>query len=155
MKTFVLSFFIVTQNGKCANLRLREFPEIAFARKLYRAKISDFTVSFISPVTCLLPQAYATALRQITEPVSNLLFNDIYMWRTMTKPALMTFSNIKAINFNFNAKLTDFAMFSYRFNIWLTYCLVMCRLSQSRQHRLEKSSLTRQLIDVWTKATSR
>jgi len=44
MKTFVLSFFIVTQNGKCANLRPREFPEIAFARKLYRAKISDFTV---------------------------------------------------------------------------------------------------------------
>ena len=44
MKTFVLSFFIVTQNGKCANLRPREFPEIEFARKLYRAKISDFTV---------------------------------------------------------------------------------------------------------------
>ena len=40
----------------------------------------------------------------------------------MTKPALMTFSNIKAINFYFNAKLTDFAMFSYQFNIWLTYC---------------------------------
>ena len=40
----------------------------------------------------------------------------------MTKPALMTFSNIKAINFYFNAKLTDFAMFSYRFDIWLTYC---------------------------------
>ena len=34
----------------------------------------------------------------------------------------MTFSNIKAINFYFNAKLTDFSMFSYRFNIWLTYC---------------------------------
>jgi len=34
----------------------------------------------------------------------------------------MTFSNIEAINFYFNAKLTDFAMFSYRFNIWLTYC---------------------------------
>ena len=40
----------------------------------------------------------------------------------MTKPALMTFSNIKAINYYFNAKFTDFAMFSYRFNIWLTYC---------------------------------
>ena len=40
----------------------------------------------------------------------------------MTKPALMTFSNIKAINFYFNAKLTDFAMFSYQFNIWLKYC---------------------------------
>ena len=42
--------------------------------------------------------------------------------RAMTKPALMTFSNIKAKNFYFNAKLTNFAMFSYRFNIWLTYC---------------------------------
>ena len=31
----------------------------------------------------------------------------------MTKPALMTLSNFEAINFNFNAKLTDFAMFSY------------------------------------------
>ena len=31
-----------------------------------------------------------------------------YMLRAMTKPALMTFSNIKAINFYFNAKLTDF-----------------------------------------------
>ena len=29
----------------------------------------------------------------------------------MTKPALMTFSNFEAINFYFNAKLTDFAMF--------------------------------------------
>ena len=37
----------------------------------------------------------------------------IYMLRAMTKPALMTFSNIKAINFYFNAKLNDFAMFSY------------------------------------------
>jgi len=45
----------------------------------------------------------------------------IHLLRAMTKPALMTFSNIKAINFNFNAKLTDFAMFSYQFNIWLTY----------------------------------
>jgi len=45
----------------------------------------------------------------------------IYMLHDMTKPALMTFSNIEAINFDFNAKLTDFAMFSYRFNIWLTY----------------------------------
>ena len=44
------------------------------------------------------------------------------MLRAMTKPALMTFSYIEAINFYFNAKLTDFAMFSYRFNIWLTYC---------------------------------
>ena len=42
----------------------------------------------------------------------------------MTKPALMTFSNIESINFYFNAKLTDFAMFSYRFNIWQTYCLM-------------------------------
>ena len=42
----------------------------------------------------------------------------------MTKPALMTFSNIEAINFYFNAKLTDFAMFSYRFNAWLTYSLM-------------------------------
>ena len=40
----------------------------------------------------------------------------------MTKPALMTFSNFEAINFYFNAKLTDFAMFSYQFHIWLTYC---------------------------------
>ena len=40
----------------------------------------------------------------------------------MTKPALMTFSNIEAIKFYFNAKLTDFAMFSYQFNILLTYC---------------------------------
>ena len=40
----------------------------------------------------------------------------------MTKPALMTFSNIEAINFYLNAKSTDFAMFSYQFNIWLTYC---------------------------------
>jgi len=46
---------------------------------------------------------------------------NIIMFRAMTKPALMTFSNIEAINFYFNAKLTD-AMFSYRFNIWLTYC---------------------------------
>ena len=46
----------------------------------------------------------------------------VHLLRTMTKPALMTFSNIKAINFYFNAKMTDFAMFSYRFNIWLTYC---------------------------------
>jgi len=44
------------------------------------------------------------------------------MLRAMTKPALMTFSNIGAVNFYFNAKLTDFAMFSYQFNIWLTYC---------------------------------
>ena len=44
------------------------------------------------------------------------------MLRAMTKPALMTFSNIKANNFYFNAKCTDFAMFLYRFNIWLTYC---------------------------------
>ena len=43
------------------------------------------------------------------------------MLSAMTKPALMPFSNIKAINF-LNAKLTDFAMFSYQFNIWLTYC---------------------------------
>jgi len=43
------------------------------------------------------------------------------MLHDMTKPALMTFSNIEAINFDFNAKLTDFAMFSYRFNISLTY----------------------------------
>jgi len=37
----------------------------------------------------------------------------------MTKPALpvMTFGNFNAINFYFNAKLTDFAMFSYQFNI--------------------------------------
>ena len=40
----------------------------------------------------------------------------------MTKPALMTFSNIEAINFYFNAKWTDCAMFSYQFNVWLTYC---------------------------------
>jgi len=33
-----------------------------------------------------------------------------------------TLSNIKEINFYFHAKLTDFAMFSYWFNIWLTYC---------------------------------
>jgi len=46
----------------------------------------------------------------------------LYMLRAMTKPALMTFSYIKAINFYFNAKLTDFSMVSYRFNIWLTYC---------------------------------
>ena len=46
------------------------------------------------------------------------------MLRAMTKPALMTFSNIKAINLYFHAKLTDFAMFSYQFNIWLTYCLM-------------------------------
>ena len=44
------------------------------------------------------------------------------MLHAMTKPALMTFSNITAINFYFNAKLTDFAMFLYRFNILLTYC---------------------------------
>jgi len=42
--------------------------------------------------------------------------------RAMTKPALITFSNTEAINFYFNAKLTDFAMFSYQLNIWLTYC---------------------------------
>ena len=30
------------------------------------------------------------------------------MLRAVTKPALMTFSNIKAINFYFDAKLTDF-----------------------------------------------
>ena len=46
----------------------------------------------------------------------------IHLLRAMTKPALITFSNIEAINFYFNAKLTDFAMFSNRFNIWLTYC---------------------------------
>jgi len=40
----------------------------------------------------------------------------------MTKPALMTFSNIEAINFYFKAKLTAFAKFSYQFNIWQTYC---------------------------------
>jgi len=45
-----------------------------------------------------------------------------YMLHAMTKPALMTFSHFEAINFYFNAKLTDFAMFSYQFNIWLTYC---------------------------------
>jgi len=45
-----------------------------------------------------------------------------YMLRAMTKPALITFSNIEAINFYFNTKLTDVAMFSYRFNIWLTSC---------------------------------
>jgi len=39
----------------------------------------------------------------------------------MTKPSLMTFSNIETINFYFNAKLTDFAIISYQFNIWLTY----------------------------------
>jgi len=44
------------------------------------------------------------------------------MLRAITKPSLMTFSNIEAINFYFNANLTDFAMFSYQFNIWLTYC---------------------------------
>ena len=33
------------------------------------------------------------------------------MLRAMTKPALMTFSYIEAINFYFNAKLTDFAIF--------------------------------------------
>jgi len=44
------------------------------------------------------------------------------MLRAMAKPALMTFSNFEAINLYFNAKLTDFAMFSYLFNIWLTYC---------------------------------
>jgi len=32
----------------------------------------------------------------------------------MTKPALMAFINIEAINFYFNAKLTDFDMFSYQ-----------------------------------------
>ena len=46
----------------------------------------------------------------------------LILLRAMTKPALMTFSNIEAMNFYFNAKLTDFAMFSYRFNVWLTYC---------------------------------
>ena len=46
----------------------------------------------------------------------------VHMLHDMTKPALMTFSNSEAINFDFNAKLTDFAMFSYRFNVWLTYC---------------------------------
>ena len=40
----------------------------------------------------------------------------------MTKPALMTFSNIEAINFDLNAKLTNFAMFSYQFKSWLTEC---------------------------------
>ena len=30
----------------------------------------------------------------------------------MTKPALMTFNNIEAINIYFNAKLTDFAVIS-------------------------------------------
>jgi len=43
------------------------------------------------------------------------------MLRAMTKPALMTFSNIEAINLYFNAKLTDFEMFSYQFKVWLTY----------------------------------
>ena len=43
------------------------------------------------------------------------------MLRAMTKPAFMTFSNIEAINFYFNAKLTDFAMFSYELNIQLRY----------------------------------
>ena len=35
----------------------------------------------------------------------------------------MTLSNFEAINFYFNAKFTDFAMFSYLFNIciWLKY----------------------------------
>jgi len=42
------------------------------------------------------------------------------MLRVMTKPAFMTFSNIEAINFYFN--LIDFAMFLYRFNVWLIYC---------------------------------
>ena len=50
-----------------------------------------------------------------------ILKNELYMLRAMTKPALMTFSNIESINFYFNAKLTDFAMFSYRFNIWHTH----------------------------------
>ena len=42
----------------------------------------------------------------------------------MAKPALMTFSNFEAINLYCNAKLTDFAIFSYLLNtcIWLTYC---------------------------------
>ena len=39
----------------------------------------------------------------------------------MTKPALKTFSNIEAINIYFNAKLTEFAMFSYRLNVCVTY----------------------------------
>jgi len=46
------------------------------------------------------------------------------MLRTMKKLALITLSNFEAINFYFNAKLTDFAMFSYQFNIWLRYCLM-------------------------------
>jgi len=46
------------------------------------------------------------------------------MLRAMTKPALMTFSHFEAIKFYFNAKLTDFAMFSYQFNISVTYCPV-------------------------------
>jgi len=44
------------------------------------------------------------------------------MLRAMTKPAIMAFSNIEVIYFYFNAKLTAFAMFSYQFNVWLTYC---------------------------------
>ena len=44
------------------------------------------------------------------------------MLRAMTKPALMTFSNNEAINLYINAKLTDYAMFSYQLHIWLTYC---------------------------------
>ena len=62
----------------------------------------------------ILPDIYIYMLRAMTKPAL-MTFSNI-------KPALMTFSNIKAINFYFNAKLTDFAMFSYRFNIWLTYC---------------------------------
>ena len=54
--------------------------------------------------------------------IEMVISHAIYMLRAMTKPALMTFRNIEAINFYLNAKSTDFAMFSYQFNIWLTYC---------------------------------
>jgi len=52
-------------------------------------------------------------------PIPECTIPVMYMLRAMTKPALMTFNNIEAINFYFNAKLTDFAMFSYRFKSYI------------------------------------
>jgi len=63
-----------------------------------------------------------TIASMLTAKGYKVVFCYIYMLHALTKPALMTFSYIEAINFYFNAKLTDFAMFSYQFITWLTYC---------------------------------
>jgi len=55
--------------------------------------------------------------------VTTVNYNE-QLLRAMPKLALMTFSNIEAHNFYFNAKLIAFAMFLYRFNVCLTYCSI-------------------------------